>query len=83
VLLGLQQFVSNSVIKIDGQYQSCGVIGGVMMRMPWFYLTCWSVFWVMKLLGSMLTDWGGDDTTPWNANCQMPGAILARLSSKN
>jgi len=40
LLLGLQQLVSNSVIEIGGQYQSYGVIGGVMILLLWLYLTC-------------------------------------------
>jgi membrane protein len=40
LLLGLQQLVSNSVIEIGGQYQSYGVIGGVMILLLWIYLTC-------------------------------------------
>jgi membrane protein len=40
LLLGLQQLVSNSVIEIGGQYQSYGVIGGVMILMLWIYFTC-------------------------------------------
>jgi membrane protein len=40
LLLGLQQLVSNSVIEIGGQYQSYGVIGGVMILLLWIYFTC-------------------------------------------
>jgi membrane protein len=40
LLLGLQQLVSNSVIQIGGQYQSYGVIGGVMILLLWIYFTC-------------------------------------------
>ncbi len=40
LLLGLQQLVSHSVIEIGGQYQSYGVIGGVMILLLWIYFTC-------------------------------------------
>lgn len=40
LLLLLQQLVSNSVIEIGGQYQSYGVIGGVMILLLWIYFTC-------------------------------------------
>ena len=40
LLLALQQLVSNSVIEIGGQYQSYGVIGGVMILLLWIYFTC-------------------------------------------
>ncbi len=40
LLLMLQQLVSNSVIEIGGQYQSYGVIGGVMILLLWIYFTC-------------------------------------------
>jgi membrane protein len=40
LLFGLQQLVSYGIIEIGGQYQSYGVIGGVMILMAWIYLTC-------------------------------------------
>lgn len=40
LLFGLQQLVSYGVIEIGGQYQSYGVIGGVMILLLWLYLTC-------------------------------------------
>ncbi|MDJ0569256.1 MAG: YihY/virulence factor BrkB family protein [Pleurocapsa sp. MO_192.B19] len=40
LLLGLQQMVSHNVIQIGAQYNSYGVIGGVMILMLWIYFTC-------------------------------------------
>jgi membrane protein len=40
LLIGLQQLISHSIIEIGAQYQSYGVIGGVMTLMLWIYLTC-------------------------------------------
>ena len=40
LLTGLQQLVSHNIIKIGGQYQSYGAIGGVMILMLWIYFTC-------------------------------------------
>ena len=40
LLLGLQQLISRNVIQIGAQYQSYGVIGGVMILMLWIYFTC-------------------------------------------
>lgn len=39
-LMGLQQLVSNSILHIGSQYQSYGLVGGVMVLMLWLYLTC-------------------------------------------
>ena len=40
LLLSLQQLVSRNIIRIGGQYQSYGAIGGVMILMLWIYFTC-------------------------------------------
>ncbi len=40
LLIGLQQLISRNMIQIGGQYQSYGVIGGVMILMMWIYFTC-------------------------------------------
>ncbi|MER3495200.1 MAG: ribonuclease BN [Mastigocladus sp. ERB_26_2] len=40
LLVGLQQLVSNSVIKIGSHFLSYGVIGSVMILLLWIYLTC-------------------------------------------
>ncbi len=40
LLLGLQQMVSHNIIQIGAQYNSYGVIGGVMILMLWIYFTC-------------------------------------------
>jgi membrane protein len=40
LLMGLQQLVSRNIIRIGGQYQSYGAIGGVMILMLWIYFTC-------------------------------------------
>jgi len=40
LLVALQQLISNSIIRIGSQYQSYGLIGGVMVLMLWLYLTC-------------------------------------------
>jgi membrane protein len=39
LLILLQQLVSNSVVRIGSQFQSYGVIGGVMVLMLWIFLT--------------------------------------------
>lgn len=40
LLVGLQQLISRSVIHLGTEYQSYGLIGGVMVLMLWLYLTC-------------------------------------------
>ncbi|WP_315788864.1 YihY/virulence factor BrkB family protein [Fischerella sp. JS2] len=45
LLVGLQQLVSNSVIKIGSHFLSYGVIGSVMILLLWIYLTC-EIFFV-------------------------------------
>lgn len=45
LLFGLQQLISNSIIRIGSRYQSYGLIGGVMVLMIWLYLTC-QVFFI-------------------------------------
>lgn len=40
LLLGLQQLISRNIIQIGAQYQSYGVIGGVMILMMWLFFTC-------------------------------------------
>jgi membrane protein len=39
LLILLQQLVSNSIVRIGSQFQSYGVIGGVMVLMLWIFLT--------------------------------------------
>ncbi|MEO0405727.1 MAG: YihY/virulence factor BrkB family protein [Cyanobacteria bacterium P01_A01_bin.135] len=50
LLVGLQQFSSNSIVRIGSQYQSYGLIGGMMVLLMWIYFTC-QVF----LIGSVFT----------------------------
>ena len=45
LLLVLQNLVSRSVITIGNQFQSYGVVGGVMVLMLWIYLTSQIFFW--------------------------------------
>ncbi|PSB17568.1 ribonuclease BN [filamentous cyanobacterium CCP2] len=45
LLLVLQNLVSRSVITIGSQFQSYGVVGGVMVLMLWIYLTSQIFFW--------------------------------------
>jgi membrane protein len=45
LLLALQNLVSRSVISIGNQFQSYGVVGGVMVLMLWIYLTSQIFFW--------------------------------------
>ncbi|MEB3359376.1 MAG: YihY/virulence factor BrkB family protein [Synechococcales bacterium] len=40
LLVALQQLISNSIVRIGSQYQSYGLLGGVMVLMLWLYLTC-------------------------------------------
>ncbi|WP_416668122.1 YihY/virulence factor BrkB family protein [Egbenema bharatensis] len=45
LLLMLQNLVSRSVISIGSQFQSYGVVGGVMVLMLWIFLTSQIFFW--------------------------------------
>lgn len=58
LLLCLQQGVSNSVISFGSNFQSYGVIGGVMVLMVWMYLTSQIIFFGGEMTFVFCYLWG-------------------------